>query len=335
MEVKLMKFVCRGVLFLLLALIILSCSSQDLSQNSERAFYEKNSKLKVLTTTAMINDLVQRVGGDYVDSMALIQGELDPHSYELVKGDDEKFAMADLIFSNGLGLEHGLSLKQNLEKNPKVFSLGDPLLKGSGLIITVEGQYDPHIWMDIALWMKTVDTIVNALSQKEPSHAAAYRENGKRLYQEMELADRTVYNLLQSLPSDRRYLITSHDAFNYFTRHYLAEPHERDSGAWKLRFAAPEGLAPDAQLSVFDIQEIIDYAACNNVCVVFPESNVSRDSLKKIIDAGGKKGLKLQMSPETLYGDAMGPPGSDGGTYIKMIEHDAAVIFKELSKGCQ
>ncbi len=73
----------------------------------------------------MIQDIVRQVGGEHVDVIALINGEMDPHSYQLVKGDGEKITRADLIFANGLGLEHGPSLRQQLENNPKAVPLGN------------------------------------------------------------------------------------------------------------------------------------------------------------------------------------------------------------------
>src|SRR5688572_30797589 len=109
-----------------LALPSLFCGCHH-AQSKKTSWHSPNAHVKVLTTTAMINDLVAQIGGEDVDTIALIKGELDPHSYELVKGDDEKFAAADLIFYNGLGLEHGLSLRQNLENNPKALSVGDPI----------------------------------------------------------------------------------------------------------------------------------------------------------------------------------------------------------------
>ena len=71
----------------------------------------------------MIDDLVEQVGGEYVDTTVLIKGGFDPHSYQLVEGDDEKFAFADVIFCNGVGLEHGPSLQHYLKTHPKVVFL--------------------------------------------------------------------------------------------------------------------------------------------------------------------------------------------------------------------
>src|ERR1700722_13190650 len=93
--------------------------------HSAKSWKEPNGKVKVLATIAMIGNLVEQIGGDYVDTFTLIGGELDPHSYQLVKGDDEKLAFANIIFFNGLGLEHGPSLQRYLYHEPKAIAIGD------------------------------------------------------------------------------------------------------------------------------------------------------------------------------------------------------------------
>ncbi len=321
----------RGAsLFLMITLFcgLLAGCTPDAHSSSDSAWRQESGRLKVLSTIAMIDDLVKHIGGDDIDSIALIRGELDPHSYELVKGDDEKFAQADLIFYNGLGLEHGLSLRQHLENNPKSFAVGEPLLKNeSRVLLTIEGQFDPHIWMDVRLWMETIDPIVDALSEKDPLHAANYQQRAEVLKKIMQAEDESVYQKVQAVPAEKRYLVTSHDAFHYFTRRYLATPEETKKNLWNCRCAAPEGLAPDAQLSVADLQEIITHIAKYKITVLFPESNVSKDSLRKIVQAGKEKGFPIRLSEHTLYGDSMG-----NGSYINMIKHNAEVIVNELNR---
>lgn len=292
----------------------------------EQHFWSDNGKVKVLSTIEMIDDLVHEIGGEHIDSISLVRGEIDPHSYELVKGDDEKFLHADLIIYNGLGLEHSVSMRENLEKNSKAVSVGDAILKDDpSLILRIDDQYDPHIWMDITLWMRTIRTIVNALCSVDPAHARDYAIAGERLYSKLERADRVVYQTLQSIPADRRYLVTSHDAFHYFTRRYLAQPNELD---WRSRCAAPEGLAPDSQLSVADIYKILSHVEKYGVVVLFPESNLSRDALKKIMKASRERGVPIMLAQEPLYGDAMGRASS----YLEMISHNVEVISKELMR---
>lgn len=294
---------------------------------------EPSDRLKVLSTTAMIDDLVGEVGGNRVVHLPLILGEIDPHSYELVKGDDEKFSMAQLIFYNGLGLEHGASLRYQLEHHPHAVSLGKALMDESpDRLISIDHEIDPHVWMDISLWSQTVLPIAEALSMRDPDGREYYLENARALQLKMIEAHEEVYRVLQSIPEEKRYLVTSHDAFYYFTRAYLATPEERAQNRWQVRFDAPEGLSPDGQLSTADIQQVIDHLIRYQIRVVFPESNVSRDSLKKIQHACAQKGLKILISNHVLYGDAMGPTGGDADTYLKMIRHDADVLVQELEQ---
>lgn len=320
----------RAVLICLSLCLIFACTPENHTVNTTR-WMKPNGKIKVLSTIAMIGDLVERIGGEHVDNLVLIQGELDPHSYQLVKGDDEKFAYADIIFFNGLNLEHGPSLQRLLLNNKRAVGLGDNLQeKYPELIIKFRGQLDPHIWMDLSQWAKVIPFIVDTLSAKDPAHEAIYQDNGDKLIKEMLSAHQEVRSLLMQIPDEKRYLVTSHDAFNYFTRAYLASDSELNQEDWQKRFSAPEGLAPESQLSATDIQFIIDYLQKYKIQILFPESNVSKDSIRKIVSAGREKGLNLQISPEHLYGDAMGPSGSDGDTHIKMIKHNAETINKNI-----
>src|SRR5262249_26053191 len=109
-----------------------------------------------------------------------------------------------------------------------------------------------------------------------------------------------------------------------------ASDDERGDGSWEKRFQAPEGLAPDSQLSVTDIQKIIEHLARYHIHIIFPESNVSKDSIRKIVGAAREKGQEVEIANVSLYGDAMGHPGSDGDTYLKMIRHNADVIASYL-----
>lgn len=316
---------------ILIVLLLFSCKS-DRQPGESQAWMVPNGKLKVLCTTAMIHDLVQQVGGEHVDSLTLIKGELDPHSYQLVKGDDEKFAHADLIFFNGLGLEHGPSLQNVLQHNKKAIGLGDALLSQyPDRLLYYRGQLDPHVWMDVSMWANTLPYILEALVANDPAHAKVYADKARWLNLEMRKVHQAIVKEMQDIPPEKRYLVTSHDAFQYFVRAYMSSDAEREKGSWLERCAAPEGLAPESQLSIAEIQALIDHVARYHIRVLFPESNVSKDSIRKIVAAGKAKGLDLKMASQVLYADAMGPSGSDADTYLGMIRYDANVIANNLN----
>ena len=289
-----------------------------------KTWMSDTGRVKVLCTTNQVADLVSEVGGERIDNWILIQGALNPHSYELVKGDGEKFERADLVFCNGLGLEHGASLSSWLRSSEKVVAVGNEILKRrSDRVLYRDGEIDPHIWMDVSLWEQTIDPIVEKLSQFDPEGASYYRQRGDALHMRMQKVHQELIGILHRVPSERRYLVTSHDAFHYFTRAYLSDGEEQ----WAERFAAPEGLAPDGQLSTRDIQRILEFLQATRTQVLFPESNVSRDSIRKIILSGKEMGLSLHICEETLYGDAM---DGENLTYLDMMRHNAEVVSRNL-----
>ena len=305
--------------WVLIACCLFGCSKKE--ESSLDQWMGQDERVRVLSTTAMVGDLVEQIGGEHIAHEVLIRGAMDPHSYELVKGDDEKLQRADLVFASGLGLEHGASLKYAL--NERAIEVTDRIAKEK--LLEIGGVVDPHIWMDVSLWKETVDPIVEALSKCDPAHASLFVKNGESVKEQMDLLDQTVFEKMQAVPSEKRYLVTSHDAFNYFARRYLA-----CEGEWEERFKAPEGLAPDGQLGLGDLQEILDHIAKYKIRFLFTESNVSVDSLMKIHSVAKQKGLTVHFAKSPLYGDSMEGEEGSVANYREMVEHNANVISSFL-----
>jgi len=311
-------------LLLLLLCIYLGCSTDG----DSTPYMSANGKIKVISTTAMIDDLVGMVGGEEIDHISLIQGNIDPHSYELVKGDGEKLMRADLLFFNGLGLELGASLKNQLEKHPRAIALGDLIYeKNPSSFIFVNGQIDPHIWMDIALFSEMIAPIVQALEERDPSHAELFRERGDKLKEKMLSKDRELFAQMQKVPPEKRFLVTSHDAFHYFVKKYLAKPGEVE---WEERLIAPEGLAPDGQMSTIDIKKVVDFLHKKKILVIFSEVNISQNALKKIVAICRERGLNVTIADLPLFGDTMGAKGKGARSHLDMVEHNIRTLIKNL-----
>jgi len=307
--------------------LLLACASCQSGSSKLEDWIKPSSRVKVLSTTTMIDTIVSQVGRGKIDHLALIEGAMDPHSYELVKGDAEKLSYAQVIFYNGLGLEHGASLRHQLEKHPKAVALGDRIREKDRKVILIEqGQIDPHVWLDISLWSEIIDPIVQALSEIDPTNSHYYQTNGEEVRKSLLALDASLFQKIQTIPPEKRYLVTSHDAFNYFTRRYLIEGSD-----WEDRFCAPEGLAPDGQLSCQDLQNVINYVTSHHVEVIFTESNVSKDSLKKILSVCKEKGIHVRIAKEALDSDTLGT----SSTYQNMMEHNINVLYeawKNLSR---
>lgn len=302
----------------------LSCSNQTGTKWKE--WMQNQNKIRILSTTVMIHDLVTQIGKEHVFSLPLIDKELDPHSYQLVKGDDEKLSFANIVFYNGLGLEHGASLAYQLQHLSTTVSIGDAIKSHSPeKIIQIGGIDDPHIWMDVSIWMDAIDPILNSLIQLKPQFASEFRKNARQLKKQMLHVHYQILGKMKSIPDEKKFLVTSHNSFNYFTRAYLGNKHE-----WEGRFAAPEGLAPEGQLNPLDLQKVIQYLHKHQIHVIFSESNISPDSLKKIAAASNELGWNVKIPKESLYSDAMREE-KQGISYLKTMEYNAEIIQRYLN----
>jgi manganese/zinc/iron transport system substrate-binding protein len=282
-------------------------------------------KPRVVSTIAMIDDLVAEVAGGVVQRDLLITGELDPHSYELVKGDDEKLDSAALIIANGLGLEHGASLQSRLEPSPTVCLIGSYVESHfPDRLIWKQGSIDPHIWMDVSLWAEAVDPIVEALARLLPHEAEGFAVRGERLKERLLALHQKIYATLHTVPSPRRYLVTSHDAFAYFTRAYLSDIEE----LWSDRCIAPDGIAPEGQMSLLDIRRVADHMRAFGITTVFPESNVSRDPLAKVISVCNQLGHPAELADIPLYGDSFG----ESRSYAEMMWHNCTALERYMKE---
>lgn len=304
--------------------ICLSCSNSK--GKDWKDWMQDPKRVRVLSTTVMVHDLVSQIGKEHVHSLPLIDKELDPHSYQLVKGDDEKLATANIIFYSGLGLEHGASLAYQLQTLSTAVSVGDAIKKSfPEKIIVIGGIEDPHIWMDVSIWIHAIEPIVETLSCVKPNLRQEFQQNAQELRQKMLTVHERILQKMQSIPNERRYLVTSHNSFNYFTRTYLGNQHH-----WEERFAAPEGLAPDGQLNPLDLQKIVNYLHQHHISIIFSESNISPDSLKKIAGASNEMGWNVQIPQESLYSDAMKEYEEDQISYLNTMEYNADIIQRYL-----
>jgi zinc transport system substrate-binding protein len=118
--------------------------------------------------------------------------------------------------------------------------------------VEVDGQLDPHVWLDPIRFVEVVRTIGDALERP----AAA-----ERLVTRLRGLDREYRDGLGDC--ERRELVTSHDAFGYLARRY------------GLRTVAVTGLSPEAEPSARDLERVVDEVRRHGATTVFVEKLVS------------------------------------------------------------
>jgi len=323
---------------IVLLLLLLLCSQCQPRVRSERhrallEWMEDNGKKKILCTTEAVADLVKAIGGEHIDVITLVWGQHDPHSYILVKGDDEKFDYADRIFYSGLHLEHGQSLFKKLHAHKKARSLGDYIAKKQGdKILRIDGSLDPHVWMDVFLWSQSIPFIVQELEILLPDHKEDIKKKGKKLQDDLERLDRAIKKKFQEVDERKRFLVSTHDAFNYFARAYLREEGEEE---WLLRCQAPEGLSPEGRLSTADIDRLVQHIVDRQVRVVFAEKNINKDSLEKLVACCAKLNHRVRIASHELYADTLGEKSSGASTYRDMMWYNTETMTDEWKKDAE
>lgn len=314
-----LRAACALALLAALALAAAGCAPAG---QGAAGFESDGDRLRVATTTNFITDSVAEVGGSRVEVVGLMGPGVDPHLYRASAGDVETLGDADLIFYGGLLLEAKLQevLEEVGRKRPAIAVTRD--LPAGRLLPPPAGapggeEHDPHIWFDVSLWMRAVETIRDGLIEVDPEGEAAYRRNADRYLRRLRRLDRFAAEQLARIPERRRVLVTSHDAFRYLGRAYGVE------------VAAIQGISTADEATTADIERVAALIAERGVRAVFVESSVPPQTIDAVLAAARKRGARVRIGGE-LYSDAAGEPGTPAGTYAGMVEANVRRLVEGL-----
>lgn len=310
-----MKKIWTLLSVMVVALILGACASgrDSASDGGDVA----DEKPVVTVSTSFLRDMVEQLAGDQVTVETIIPAGEDPHGYLARPQDLEKIQGADLV------LYHGLQLEAQMVK----------ALEATGVAVTKdftdedvtmvdqdeESEVDPHFWFDITLYQKAVDTVAAELvtltgDESINDAATAYKEALTEL-------DTWAQAEIDSIPQGQRYLITPHDAFNYFSQRYGIE------------VVAPQGISTQAEASNADISAIASFIVENEVPAVFAESTTDPARMQRIqeaVSAAGGEVTVVSGEGQELFSDSLASEGQEGDTYIDMFKHNVNLIVSNL-----
>jgi manganese/zinc/iron transport system substrate-binding protein len=270
--------------------------------------------LNILTTTGMIADITANIGGDLVKVTAMMGPGVDPHLYQATARDVQRMRKADIILYNGLHLEAGIQKILERMQN-KAYAVTDAI--SADIIETANDKMDPHVWMDVSLWMQAVESITDILAQKAPDHAETFRAQSRLYLQELKALHDSIQSQIQMIPESQRVLISAHDAFTYFGKVYGME------------VKALMGISTQTEAGTKDVQDLANFIAARKIKAVFIESSVPEKYIQAVQKAVNEKGFNVVIGGE-LFSDAMGDEGTPEGTYIGMIKHNTETIVNAL-----
>jgi manganese/iron transport system substrate-binding protein len=289
-----------AVTSLLLAALPIAAQSQD--------------RFKVVTTFTVIADMAQNVAGDVAVVESVTKPGAEIHNYQPTPGDLVRAQDADLILWNGLNLELWFErFFQNLRDVPGVV-----VSDGVEPMGIAEGPYtgkpNPHAWMSPSSAEIYVDNIAAALSEHDPANAETYRANAEAYKAEIAATLEPLRAIIDTIPEDQRWLVTSEGAFSYLAR---------DLGLREL-YIWP--INADQQGTPQQVRKVIDAIRTNNIRAVFSESTVSADPAMQVArETGAKYG-------GVLYVDSLTEVDGPVPTYLDLLRVTTETIAKGLTE---
>ncbi|HEX2042844.1 MAG TPA: metal ABC transporter substrate-binding protein [Acidimicrobiales bacterium] len=209
-----------------------------------------DDRLAVVTTVAPITSIVAGVAGDLATVTGLVPEGTNSHTFEPPPSAAKVLSQADVVFVNGLELEEptvGLA-RELAKKGSEIVQLGDRTVTPAEYIYDFSfpeegGKPNPHLWTNPPMARQFARVVADTLKRRDAADAAAYEANFERFAAKVDELDRAMVAATATLPPERRKLLTYHDAYAYFARHYgwtvigalqpsnFEEPTPRDVGA--------------------------------------------------------------------------------------------------------
>jgi zinc/manganese transport system substrate-binding protein len=262
----------------------------------------------VVATTSQTADFVRVIGGDAISVYDVVKPGVDPHEYEPTPADLITIRKAAVVVTNGVGLEPWFA---------KVKAASPP---AGTVVVTSDGiarrDGDPHVWHNPANAKIMVTAIASALTNAVPLKAATFSANLTAYVALLDQLDAEITAQVASLTN--RNLVTNHDAFGYFIDRY---------GFTFVGSVIPS-FDTATELSTADVQVLVSKIRSVGVKAIFTESSLPPKTAQAVATEAG---VKVITGPDALYGDSLGPAGSDGDTYLKMMRHNVRIIVTALA----
>ena len=189
--------------------------------------------LKVVTTLQDLASLADAVGGNRIETFALVKGYQDPHFVDAKPSFILKLSHADLLIAAGLELEIGyLPPLIDQSRNEKIHPgspgyldasagceiLNRPVQQVTRAMGDVHPYGNPHFWTDPENGRVMARSIAAKLTELDPAGRDAYAANlaafeGKLTEKEKEWATKMA-------PYSGAKIVTFHDSWPNFARRY-------------------------------------------------------------------------------------------------------------------
>ena len=259
-------------------LALTACGSSDSAENADADLPQ------IVVTYSILGSLVSDVVGSSAQVTVLMPNGADPHQWQPSAKDIETLNNADLVVTNGLGLEGGLAdvIEQAVKEKVSVFVATDHIkvrLVGEGEGADPSdadqsvGAEDPHLWMDPMTLFDVVEALVETLALANID----VTEQGMKVTEDLATLDNEVGKMVGEIPADKRQLVTGHESLGYFAARY----------GFSLTGAVIPGLSSESESAAGDLSALKEKIVEQQVKVIFTELGTDRDVVDALAtDAG-------------------------------------------------
>jgi ABC-type Zn uptake system ZnuABC Zn-binding protein ZnuA len=301
------------LLFLtLLTLTLSACQPQGLS----------SAQPTVLAIEPFLADLTRNVVGDRMVVESLIPSGLDPHSFEPTPQDIARLSSASILVQNGAGLEEWL--EDFLENNPsdqRLITASDGLTSRTpqpGEIAHDADEHahegDPHFWLDPLNAIRYVENIRDGLIAADPAGAEVYTQNAQSYILQLQQLDEEIRLEIETIPPERRLLVTNHESFGYFADRYQ----------FRIIGAIIPSVSSGASPSAKDLAALVDAIQASQAPAIFLETGSNPQLARQIASETGTKVVT------ELYTHSLSQPDGPAASYLEMMRSNSRLIVEAL-----
>lgn len=272
----------------------------------------------VVVSTNILGDVVSNLVGDDVEVLTLMRPGADPHSFEISAAEAARLRSADLVVSNGLGLEEGLQqhLDAAAEAGVATFVAGDAVEVLPYTSTDAGGADDPHFWTDPAQTIAVVDALAPVLEGLDDVDAAAVTARAADYRAALEALDADMTASFAAIPAAQRALVTNHHVFGYLA----------DRFGFRVVGAVIPGGTTLAAPSASDLADLVSAIEEAGVRTIFAESSQPDRLVRALAEEADVDVTVTELYTESLTDAAGGAPD-----YLTMMRVNMQRIATGLS----
>lgn len=293
-----------------------AASPQAASPTATTASTAVGDRPLVVATNTVVCDLTRQIAADTVNLKCLIDAGSDPHEYKPKPDDSKAIEQAKLILYGGYNFEPELIrlIKASSNAAPKIAVDEIAVPKPQEFEEDGKTETDPHVFQSAANGAQLAVVISQNLTQLQPTQANLYAANTKKLTAELTQIDTWIKAEIATIPAAQRKLVTTHDAFGYYSKAYGIPV-----------IGALQGLSTEEKATPTRVKALVKAIEAASVPTIFAEATIN----PKLIDAVAKE-AQVKVADRDLFADGLGEKGSAGETYQKFFIANTQTIVEGL-----